>query len=178
MTQLVLRTESAAAKQCLHRLKEKIVVFCRVAIRCKLCSNLHDGALSCYWMCQIIGQKSRWGVVSLLFHLMTPGAQRLAKWLSRMRREDVIACRGWRLCSEHVDEDCIEARSLLRREFARGDGSYMRMPGRTSKVTAIPTRFAHIHVHSLWRCSPIVSLAEAKKSASMRRYLFVRTWPS
>ena len=60
-----------------------------------------------------------------------------------MRREDVVARRGSSLCSEHVDEDGLEARSLLKREFARGDGSYMRKPGRTSKATAIPTRFAH-----------------------------------
>ena len=88
-------------------------------------------------------KKSRWRVVSWLFYLRTVGARRLAKWLSRMRREDAIACRGSSLCSEHVDEDCFEARSLLRREFARGDGSYMRKPGRPSKATAIPTRIDH-----------------------------------
>ena len=81
-----------------------------------------------------------------------------------MRREDVIARRGSSLCSEHVDGDCFETRSLLRRVYARGDGSYMRKPGRTSKVTAIPTRLAHTQSVE-WRCSPSVSLAEAKRRA-------------
>ena len=59
-----------------------MVVFCQVAFRRKSCSNLHDSALQCYWMCQLFGQKSRWGVVSLPFHMPVLGAQRLAKWLS------------------------------------------------------------------------------------------------
>ena len=94
----------------------------------------------------------------------TLGAQRLAKWLSRMRREDVIARRGSIMCSEHVDGDCFEARSLLRRGYARGDGSYMRKPGRTSKATAIPTMLAHTQSVE-WQCSPSASLAEAKSRA-------------
>ena len=54
--------------------------------------------------------------------------------------------------------------ALLRREFARGDVSYMRKPGRTSKATDIPTR--HVHKQSVeWRCSPSVNLAEAKRRA-------------
>ena len=80
-----------------------------------------------------------------------------------MRREDVIARRGSSLCSEHVDGDCFETRSLLRRDYVRCDGSYMRKPGRTSKVTAIPTRLAHTQSVE-WRCSPI-----ARVSAWQRR---------
>ena len=56
---------------------------------------------------------------------------------------DERGCHCSSLCSEHVDEICFEPRSLLGREFARGDGRYMRKSGRTSKATAIPTRFAH-----------------------------------
>ena len=82
----------------------------------------------------------------------------------RMRREDVIARRGSSLCSEHVDRDCFKTRSLLRRDYARGEGSYMRKPGRASKVTAIPTRLAHTQSVE-WRCSPGVSLAKAKRRA-------------
>ena len=99
-------------------------------------------------------KKSRWGVVSLPFHMPTLGTQRLAKWLSRMRREDVIARHGSSLCSEHVDGHCFKARSLLRRDYARGDGSYMRKPGRTLKATAIPTRLAHAQSVE-WRCSSV-----------------------
>ena len=100
----------------------------------------------------------------LAFDMPTLDAQQPAKWLSRMRREDVIARRGSSLCSEHVDGDCFETRSLLRRDNARGDGSYMRKPGRTSKVTAIPPRLAHT-LSVEWQCSPSVSLAEAKRRA-------------
>ena len=140
-----------------------MVVFCRVAIRRKSCSNLHDGALQCRWMCEIFGQESRWGAVSLPFHMPTLGAQRLAKWLLRMRREDVRHCSSW-LELVLRGGNCFEARSLLRRDYGRGDGSYMRKPGRTSKATAIPTMLAHTQCAE-WRCSPSVSLAEAKRRA-------------
>ena len=118
------------------------------------------------------------GILCDAFHLPTLCAQRFAKWLWRMRREDVIAHCGSRLCSEHVDEDCFEARLLLRREVARGDGSYMRKPGRTSKATAIPTGFTHTQSVE-WRCGAHCQLGRGEeKSAGVRTYLFVRSWPS
>ena len=64
-------------------LEEKMVVFCRVAIRHNACSSLHDGALQCTG-CVNYSDKVAMGVVSLLFHLPTFGAQRLAQWLWRI----------------------------------------------------------------------------------------------
>ena len=92
-------------------------------------------------------------------------------------REDVIARRGSRLYSEHVRKDCFEARSLLRRELARSDGSYLRKCGRTLKATAIPTRLPHTvcRVAMLAQCQ--LGRGE-EKSTSVTRYPFVRSWLS
>ena len=126
-------------------------------------------------MCQLFRHKFRWGVVSLLF----PLADRLRAATCEVTiADEKRGCHCSSLCSEHVDEICFEARSLLRREFARGDGSYMTKPGRTSKVTAIPTRFAHTQSVGSGDARPVSARQRRREEWSVRRYLFVRSWPS
>ena len=109
----------------------------------------------------------------LTFHMPALGAQRLAKWL----RGYVIVRRGSSLCSEHVDGDCFETRSLLRRDYARGDGSYMRKPGRTSKGDCHPHEACS---HTVCRVAMLAQCQLCRgeeNSKSVKRYLFVRSWP-
>ena len=82
-----------------------------------------------------------WGVVSLLFHLPTLGAQRLAKWLSRMRREDVVAraCAPCMLTKIALKQrHCQEESLLVAMEVTRESQGGLRR-----RLTAIPTRFAN-----------------------------------
>ena len=103
------------------------------------------------------------GVVPLPFESL-PSAAATREVAVRMSREDVIAGRGSSLCSEHVDGDCFEARSLLR--YVHGDRSYMRKPGRTSKSVTHSLSSGDARQCQLGRGE--------EKSTSVRRYLFVR----
>ena len=130
---------------CLLFVASGVVIFTMVCCSAPGCANHSD--------------KSPDGVSFHSLPLSDP--DRLAKWLTLMRREDFIPRPSSRLCSEHFEEDCFEPGFLLKREFARGDGSYARKPKRTLKVTAIPTRFAHTHSLSRGDARPV--------SASQRR---------
>ena len=113
---------------------------------------------------QTIRTKVQMGWVSFhSFPLSDP--ERLAKWLSLMRREDFIPRPSSRLCSEHFEEDCCEPGFLLKREFVRGDGSYARKPKSHFEGDCHPHEVCSYPQPFAWRCSPSVSLAEAKRRA-------------
>ena len=143
---------------CLLFVASGVVIFTMVCCSAPGCANHSD--------------KSPDGVSFHSFPLSDP--ERLAKWLSLMRREGFIP----RPSSEHFEEDCFEPGFLLKREFVRGDGSYARKPKRTLKATAIPTRLlipTAFRVATLAQCQ--LGRGE-EKSVSVKRYLFVLSWQS
>ena len=80
----------------------------------------------------------------LVFSLANPG-RAATQEVAVADKERGCQCSSW---LEHVDED-FEVKSPLRREFARGNGSYMRKPRGLRRRLPSP-RARGLLTHSLW----------------------------